>query len=177
MGNYNEYVKEKILGILSRVDRPGMNELIDWLKGTDFFTAPASTKFHNAKENGLAEHSWNVYNLFCEKLQRFDINMSADSAAIVALLHDVCKIGKYRWNKEENKWECDEDFICGHGSKSVILLQRFIKLTDDEIMLVHWHMGPFSEDKFSYKNASNKHSYLILLFTADFEASRFLDER
>jgi 23S rRNA maturation-related 3'-5' exoribonuclease YhaM len=170
-------VKGRILDVLKRIKRPGMDKLIDWLETSDFFTAPASTKFHGVKEGGLAEHSWNVYNLFCEKLQRFNMNMGADSAAIVALLHDVNKIGKYKWNKDENKYDYQEDFICGHGSKSVNLIQRFIRLDEQEIMFIHWHMGPFSEDRYGYKDASNKHPYLILLFTADFEASRFLDDR
>ena len=46
---------------LSQVTRPGADKLLEWLKSTDFFTAPASTRFHGAYPGGLVKHSMNVY--------------------------------------------------------------------------------------------------------------------
>lgn len=95
--------KEKILNVLTQIKRKGMPELIDWLQKSDFFEAPASTKYHGARKGGLANHSWNVYTLFCKKLKEFGIDMSPNSAAIVALLHDANKINKYIWLPEKEK--------------------------------------------------------------------------
>ena len=49
------------------IHRPGAEKLLAWLEGTDFFTAPASTRFHAAYEGGLLDHSLNVYNVLISK--------------------------------------------------------------------------------------------------------------
>lgn len=46
---------------ISQVTRPGAADLLAWLGTTDFFEAPASTRFHGAYPGGLVEHSLNVY--------------------------------------------------------------------------------------------------------------------
>ena len=49
------------------VHRPGAEKLLAWMETTDFFTAPASTRFHAAYEGGLLDHSLNVYNVLISK--------------------------------------------------------------------------------------------------------------
>lgn len=89
-------IKEAILAALSGIDRVGIDALITWLKGSDFFTAPASTNFHGNYEGGLAEHSWNVYDLLIKKNEQFQTQYLTDTLTICGLLHDLCKVGIYK---------------------------------------------------------------------------------
>jgi HD superfamily phosphohydrolase YqeK len=135
--------------VRQNVHRKGIDEFLDWLEGTDFFEAPASTKHHGAYEGGLMQHSWNVYRLLEDSpyLGKFD----EESVEIVSLFHDICKIGLYRKvadveNAAAFKWEHAKTALpLGHGEKSVHLLQRFIQLTDDEAVAISWHMGGFDQ--------------------------------
>ena len=139
---------------LSQVTRPGADKLLEWLKSTDFFTAPASTRFHGAYPGGLVKHSLNVYYAL---LGNFNLRglYSPQTQAIVALLHDVCKAGVYhaetkrRRNPETGVWE---DYLgytfrdplpLGHGEKSLYQIARFIRLEDHEALAIRWHMGAY----------------------------------
>ena len=84
----------------SQISRPGAEKLLTWLEGTDFFTAPASTRFHGACEQGLVMHSLNVYRALMEQLEEGD---SAESFAICALLHDLCKANFYSEGTKNQK--------------------------------------------------------------------------
>jgi len=192
-------VKEKILNILHSIDREGMDKLIDWLENkSDFFIAPASTKYHNNFECGNAEHSLSVDELFCEKCDRYNVDIPADSRHICGLLHDICKANIYTKgikNVKEGKklnykgqevdnwvekevWEVDDKFPAGHGSKSVIILQNFIKLSEFEILAILNHMG-LPEDyasKMAYNNAVEKYPAIVLLHSADLESSHVLEK-
>lgn len=179
-------MKEKFIELLISTQREGIENLIQWLeKETDFFTAPASTKYHLTYEGGLLEHSLNVYEELKDELGFPDDNVP-DSVVIVSLLHDICKANYYqidkKWQKnEKNEWEevpyysTNDLFPLGHGEKSVILLQRFIELTDDEIMAIRWHMGSFeSKDNYKYLNeAFNHYSLALELHIADLKATYF----
>lgn len=149
-----ESTREKILEILkAKVTREGSGELLSWLESSDFFTAPASTRYHGAYEGGLADHSLNVYRCLNDLLKQYGMSekYSQETVAIVSLLHDLCKVNFYKKGtrnvKENGQWvqkeifEIDEKFPVGHGEKSVILIQNFIKLTGDEIMAIRAHMG------------------------------------
>ena len=92
------------------VTRPGSEKLLDWLdKKTDFFTAPASTRFHGACEGGLCMHSLNVYHALHDSF--FTEGESEESYAICALLHDLCKANYYKLgtrnvkNEATGQWE------------------------------------------------------------------------
>lgn len=135
------------------IKRPGADELLAWLESSDFFYAPASTRFHGNYEGGLCEHSVNVYEELVRLANAYpEIKIKAESAAIVTLLHDLCKIGCYKpcvqrrringvWHNTAG-WEFQEDFpYGGHGSKSVYLAQRFIDLTEEEAVAINCHMG------------------------------------
>ena len=141
---------------LSQVTRPGADKLLEWLKSTDFFTAPASTRFHGAYPGGLVKHSLNVYYAL---LGNFNLRglYSPQTQTIVALLHDVCKAGVYhaetkrRRNPETGVWE---DYLgytfrdplpLGHGEKSLYQIARFIRLEDHEALAIRWHMGAYDD--------------------------------
>lgn len=160
------------------IKRDGAEELLDYIYGTDFFTAPASTKYHGAYEGGLVKHSVNVFN----RLGRND-----ETGAIVALLHDICKANfytvSYRNVKNEHGiWEkvpyytIDDKLPYGHGEKSVYIISQFIKLTEEEAFAIRWHMGGFEEgDKHPLSAAWEKYPLGVLLHCADLQAS-YLDE-
>ena len=136
-----------------KVTREGGDRLLAWLSGTDFFTAPASTKYHGACECGLVMHSVNVYNILRGKY--FDEGDSEESFALCALLHDVCKAQFYKVSTRNVKndatgaWEkvpyytVEDAFPYGHGEKSVYLIERFVRLKPAEAMAIRWHMGGF----------------------------------
>ena len=171
------------------ITRPGSDKLYAWLETTDFFDAPASTRFHNNHSGGLCEHSVNVWQELVRLLKAYpEVKVSAETAAIVSLLHDLCKIGCYKVelrNKKENGvWRSvptyvfDEDFCYGgHGSKSVYLIQRFMSLTDEEAVSVNCHMG-FSDRSpgdFSLGKAYEHYPLAWLLHVAD-ESATYIRE-
>lgn len=182
--------KEEFLRIVrSSIDRQGIEDLIVWIEQTDFFTAPASTRYHGAYEGGLVEHSLNVFSQLTRLCRWYECDASQETIAIVSLFHDLCKIGCYktemRWRKDKNdKWEqyptykFDEDFAYGgHGAKSVYLVQSFITLTPEEASAINCHMGQW--DATTYSNPTEvycRNKLAWLLHVAD-EAADFLDEK
>lgn len=173
-----------------KIKRKGADKLLAWLENQDFFTAPASTRYHAAYEGGLVEHSLNVYHVLME---RFDPEKdNAESFAIVSLLHDVCKTGFYaiemrnRKNKQ-GQWESvpfytiDDQFPYGHGEKSVYLIERFMRLTTEEAVAIRWHMGGFDEavrgGSFALAHAYEKYPLAVKLHMADLEATYLREQR
>ena len=176
------------------IHREGSEALLDYLMNkSDFFTAPASAKYHGAYAGGLCEHSLNVYHCLVDYLNRdrvqelYGLEYSDESIAIVALLHDLCKIGCYKRGtrnvKDENgKWQAvptytfDDPLPYGHGEKSVYIANGFIRLSREEAMAIRWHMG-FSgtEDARTVGQAFQKYPLAFALATADSEAAYFLE--
>lgn len=173
-----------------KIKRKGADKLLAWLENQDFFTAPASTRYHAAYEGGLVEHSLNVYHVLME---RFDpAKDNEESFAIVSLLHDVCKTGFYaiemrnRKNKQ-GQWESvpfytiDDQFPYGHGEKSVYLIERFMRLTTEEAVAIRWHMGGFDEavrgGSFALAHAYEKYPLAVKLHMADLEATYLREQR
>lgn len=165
------------------IERDGSKELFAWLESTDFFEAPASTRYHESFAGGLAEHSAKVFHELVRLLKAYpEIRVTAETAAIVALLHDLCKIGcykiEYRNRKNEHgQWErypCytfKEDYAFGgHGSKSVYLIQRFMPLTEAEAVAVNCHMGATQSD-YSVYDAYRQWPLAFLLHVADTAAT------
>lgn len=147
--------KERFIEIVkSTIKRDGIDNLLSWLENSDFFVAPASTKFHGAYEGGLLEHTLNVYDEAVELADYYQINTSEESLAISTLFHDLCKVNVYKKTirnvKENGLWtekqvyEFDEQLPFGyHADKSIILLQSFIRLKADEIYAIRAHMGGY----------------------------------
>ena len=170
------------------ITRAGSAELLDWLYKTDFFTAPASTKYHCACKNGLVMHSVSVYDVLMEKHFNEETD-SRESYAISALLHDLCKAQFYKVsernvkNDETGVWEkqpyysVEDKFPYGHGEKSVFLIERFIRLKIEEAMAIRWHMGGFDDNGgFSMSVAYDKYPLAVKLHLADME-STYLREK
>lgn len=183
-----DYKEEFCRIFTENVKRHGAKELLDWLCKTDFFTAPASTKYHCACTNGLVMHSLSVYDVLLEK--HFDEEIdSLESFTICALLHDLCKAQFYKVstrnvkNEETGNWEkvpfyaVDDVFPYGHGEKSVFLIERFMKLRIEEAMAIRWHMGGFDDGGgFTISVAYQKYPLAVKLHLADLE-STYLREK
>lgn len=171
------------------IKRDGLNDLLSYLKESDFYTAPCSTKYHLCREGGLAEHSLNVFNmLFTEVAVHNLTGVSDESIAIVSLFHDLCKIGcyvkTYRWAKDkDNQWymeDCfiyDEQYPFGHGEKSAIIVSRYLDLTPYELQAINAHMG-FSDSRGVQLigNIFKKNKLAVALHFADMAATYFMED-
>ncbi len=184
--------KEEFIKIFTaNIHRSGSQELLDWLETTDFFTAPASTKYHCACLGGLVQHSVNVYYTLTERYFNNETD-SPESFAICALLHDLCKAQFYKVstrnvkNETTGAWEkqpfyaVEDLFPYGHGEKSVFLIERFMRLKPAEAMAIRWHMGGFDDSakagSFSISVAFEKYPLAVQLHLADLE-STYLREK
>ena len=163
-------MKEKFLEILKTVKREGIEELINFLEKSDFFIAPASTRFHGNHEGGLAEHSLKVYEILKHKVQNciMPIEISEESIIIIGLLHDICKT---------NFYTIDDTIPYGHGEKSVMMITEYMKLTPEEKYSIRWHMG-YTEPKENYNaigSSYTKYPIALLTHEADLEATYLYD--
>jgi hypothetical protein len=178
--------------ILLSTGRPGIDKLLRFLAETDFYTAPSSTKYHDTEPGGLLHHSLNVYGNLVRLNKVFEGDYPDDTLKIVGLLHDVCKADFYKLSfrnvkheeiQENNGWvkepyiTIEDQFPLGHGEKSVIILQRYLALTDLEIMAIRWHMMSFDDLHCTYAGniaitgASTKYPLIVLTHIADLSAS------
>lgn len=201
----NEEKIERFENLLRSTNREGIEKLISYLRKSDFYTAPASARYHSCHEGGLIEHSLNVYdcvrNKFHNPIWRPILEeVGEDSIIISTLLHDFCKHdfysvdyknqkvysdhgkksdagGKYDWESVPYyKYENKHPF--GHGEGSVIMLQQLIKLKPVELYAIRWHMG-FSVAKEEYGDlgeAIKKNPFIIALNSADLEATYLMEE-
>lgn len=202
--------KDEFSMIYDRIERDGAMALYDWMENeTDFFVAPASSKYHLCEPGGLCQHSINVYNrlkMFLDCEYGKNNPYSEETIAIVSLLHDLCKTGFYEmdWKNQKNYdsevvrnappkerksdnrgefiWESvptytiREQFIYGHGEKSVYLVRNYMNLTDEEAQAIRFHMGSFTEaDKNNVGKVYAQSPLAFYLNMAD-GAATFLDE-
>jgi len=188
--------KEKFIELVkNNISRDGIDKLMEWLEKTDFFSAPASSKFHNNIEGGLCEHCINTYNRFIKLLsQEYGENwtdtISLESATIIALFHDLCKVDYYKIDyrnvKVNNEWiqkpyfSVEDNLPYGHGEKSVYIVNGFLRLTREEAMAINWHMGGYDArvkgGSYSIADAFYKFPTSLLFHIADLEAT-YLDEK
>ena len=187
--------KERFLELCSKVKREGIEDLVKWLEASDFFYAPASTRFHGAYAGGLLEHSLNVYDCLVKRMQNWENDTYDEESIIISsLFHDVAKINLYQKgtknvkNQVTGKWETvetyqiEEKFPCGdHADKSIIILQNFIKLKPEEIMAIAAHMGGWTS---AVKGGSqfvgkifDTCKLAVHLHLADMEASYLVEKR
>lgn len=179
--------KEKYINLLKKVDRIGIKSLIKYLEITDFFTAPASTKYHNSFEGGLVDHSLNVYENLVKENKLLKNKYDDSTLIVVALLHDICKANFYEVStrnvKKNDKWVKEPYYVVndliplGHGEKSVIIASEYIPLTYEEKLAIRWHMGAFepSENYNTISAAYNQSKLALLLHIADLKAT-YIDE-
>ncbi len=191
-----EKIKERFVEIYTKhIRREGANKLLEYLlsPASDFFRAPASTRFHSAYEGGLAQHSLNVYDCLCDYLNRgrvkntYHLEASEETVAIVSLLHDLCKINCYKpgfrnvkddngvWQKVPT-FEFDDQLPYGHGEKSVYIITGFMRLSREEAFAIRYHMGfSGSEEVRLVGSAFEQFPLAFALSTADMEATYFLE--
>lgn len=190
-----ENAKEKFIEIYEKyIKREGSKELLEYLKKTDFFVAPASTQFHSAYEGGLCQHSINVYNRFLNSVrneygEEYLTDEKMETIAICGLLHDICKIETfkvdYRNKKVDGNWVTvpyymvEDNLPYGHGEKSVYIISGFMRLTREEAMMINWHMGGFDArvrgGAYGLSEAYYKFPLAVILHTCDMLAT-YLDE-
>lgn len=183
------------MGIVNRdIRRSGIQDLMNWLENTDFYTAPASTKYHGCFEGGLVQHSLNVFSQLKKLCTwygdciHYDLLGESESIAIVSLFHDLCKVGSYktemRWRKDSNnRWEqyptytFKEDFAYGgHGPKSVFLVQSFINLTPEEASAINCHMGAWDLSTYGNPSAVFERNLLAWLLHVADEAATYISD-
>lgn len=189
-------LKQEFIDIYkANITRDGSDKLLEYLLSdkSDFFTAPASTRFHGSYEGGLLEHSLNVYHCLKDYLARdraknvYGMNYSEESIAVSALLHDICKVNFYKVDyrnakNEMGQWEkvpyytIDDKLPYGHGEKSVYIITGFMRLTREEAFAIRYHMGFSGNDDVNQVGKSFEMFPLAFaLSTADMEASYFLE--
>lgn len=160
-----------------------------WLTEHGFFTAPASTKYHGSYEGGLFDHSYLVTQTLWDLTSANNLKwVRPESPLIVGMFHDVCKIDQYRHPKvgehvgfnekidfyDENSWEYNPNVLFkGHGDKSVIMLASLMKLTEEEVTCIRYHMGAFTEKEEwrDYTRAVNRYPNVLWTHHADMIAS------
>lgn len=197
--------KDRFVSLVRSIDREGINELVEFLEKSDFYTAPASTRFHCSIPEGLLIHSLNVYDMFEQKRKTEPYktvlgNISDDSSKIVTLFHDICKTYMYETDYKNKKiysetgskkdekgrfdWQAVEFYKVndlvpyGHGEKSVMMLEEFIKLQPIERYAIRWHMG-FTEPKENWNalgSAIEKYPVILALHESDLEATYLLEK-
>lgn len=187
--------KERFIEIYkSKIHREGSDKLLEFLmsRNSDFFEAPASARFHGSYEGGLLEHSLNVYDclqdyLLRERVQQtYQLSYGEESIAIVALLHDLCKINCYKKGtrnvKENGQWiqvptyEYHDTLPYGHGEKSVYMISGYMRLKREEAFAIRYHMGfSGSEDARNVGAAFEMFPLAFALSTADMEATYFIE--
>jgi len=187
---------------LAKVQRPGMDKLLEYIRKSDFYTAPASTKYHLAAPGGLLQHSLNVLDALRGLLDwRSDgaweyraagkvvATIPDESVTVMALLHDICKTHFYGTstrnvkNDATGKWEkvpfytVDDKMPLGHGPKSAMIVKQYTTLTTAEMYAIWHHMGATGD-----RNNDNAVGQSIEMFpavlalhTADMMASRFME--
>lgn len=189
--------KEEFISLYNKhIKREGAKDLLDFLLSSksDFFEAPCSTRYHLSQEGGLVEHSINVFNCLKDYLERprvkdlYKLSYTDENIAVVALLHDLCKINVYKKSyrnvkDDSGKWvqvpsyDFQDDLPYGHGEKSVYIISGFMKLTRDEAFAIRYHMG-FSDTE-NVRNVGEAFSKFPLAFalsTADMEATYFVEK-
>lgn len=189
--------KERFVEIYNKyIHREGADRLLEYLlsPASDFFTAPASARFHSSYEGGLLDHSLNVYDCLDSYLksprikETFGFEYSDESIAIVSLLHDLCKVNVYKkgfrnvkdekgvWQRVDS-FEFDDKLPYGHGEKSVYIISGYMKLTREEAFAIRYHMGYSSqtEDPRNVSAAFEMFPLAFALSTADSEATYYLE--
>ena len=190
----DDYKKEYIDIFQKNIKRDGANALLEYLiNQSDFFIAPASGRRHSSFEGGLCLHSINTYhrfknNIIMEYGDDYTTKISDESIAIIALLHDLCKVNTYtidyRNQKVDGQWiqvpfyQYNNSLPYGHGEKSVYIASGFMRLTREEAMAINWHMGGFDPRTQVTSDMSDAFSLFptaVLFHVSDLEAT-YLDE-
>lgn len=180
-------MKAEFLKAYQCIRRQGADRLLKWLETTDFFEAPASTKFHGNRPGGLCVHSVGVFRqltiLYTAEIKGAEeiIDEDMETIAICGLLHDICKANYYKPITESGRtrYIVEDSLPLGHGEKSLYLIGRHIELTPAEAAAIRWHMGGWDAavrggDQ-SASKACERYPLVTLLQMADMSAA-YIDE-
>lgn len=196
----SQSLKEQFLAIArNEIKRPGIDELIKYLEKSDFFEAPASTKYHGCYSGGLVQHCIDVFNCLHDELafiygDNYEAKYSGETIAIVSLFHDLCKIGRYnagtrnvkdpvtkQWHEEPTYFYNTEAFELGHGAQSMYTVMKYVQLTDEEAQAIYWHMGAYDISAYSNLNglgsAYERNGLAFALHRADMMATYVVDNK
>ncbi|MBQ8174242.1 MAG: HD domain-containing protein [Clostridia bacterium] len=190
--------REEFLEIYRKhITREGADKLLEYLcsPSSDFFTAPASTRYHGSREGGLCEHSVNVYHCLRDYLARpemkekYGLSFSDETVAVAALLHDLCKVNCYKVSQRnvkdaDGRWksvpyyEFDDQLPYGHGEKSVYIVSGYMRLSREEAFAIRYHMGFSTEmDARNVGAAFAAYPLAMALYIADMEATYLVDDK
>lgn len=189
--------KERFIEVYkTNITRAGSDKLLNFLmsENSDFFTAPASTRYHCAYEGGLCDHSLHVYDCLKAYLERnrvkdeYGLSYPEESIAVVALLHDICKVNLYRTSFRNKKndatgvwekvpyYEYHDTLPYGHGEKSVYIVSSYMRLTREEAMAIRWHMGFSGEENVNtIGRALGMFPLALAAHIADMEATFYIE--
>ena len=190
--------------LLSKVDRKGISELIEFISTTDFFRAPASTRYHMNVEGGLCQHSLNVYDNLVKLNSMYGDMYDYDSVILVALLHDLSKTGQYEYYVQNKKvygsgtlkddvgnfhwtqvgaWKVKdpidkEPVFSEHGVCSFLMVNEYVKLTTDELVAIinhHMDLDKTGAVRTDISEIYNRYPLAAMLHIADLMAT-YMDE-
>jgi hypothetical protein len=156
-------------------------EFIAWLKEQGFFTKPAALKHHGNYEGGLFDHSLAVAQSLLTMTGALNLKwQNSRSPFIVGMFHDLCKLDDYAVKQEDSGkffWYNNDKILNGHGDKSLIMLSQFLRLTEEEILCIRFHMGAYQTDDWNaYDKAIKKYETVLWSHTADMYASKVLNK-
>lgn len=195
-----EQYKTRFYELANEIKTKGITELLSWLESkTDFFIAPASTKYHSNFDGGLLVHTVIMTENALHTYEKYikenpNSNITRENVIKAGLFHDLCKVNCYKkaekWVKDDNnKWisylsyEYSDSFPYGHGEKSVLFINNFMPLTKDELLAIRYHMGHFeglqygSVGKMGLDSAFETSPLVAIMHTADVLASFCFEER
>ena len=162
--------QETAIFLLQAVNRPGIESLIDYLLESDYFSAPASTRFHNSFPGGLCLHSLNLVVAFRAANKQLLNPLPLDSVVICGLLHDLCKVNAYL---ETYKGYKPTKGIKGHATVSLSRIGEHIQLTPEEDDVIRYHMGLFGI--FTYREHDTLAIHKAILRTPQVQIFAALD--
>jgi hypothetical protein len=181
--NKSIFERYSFLKSLVKDRKEQFDRLISFMeKETAWLTAPASTKYHLCKEGGLLEHSVNVAETMLKIKSAIAPEISDESCVIVALLHDLGKVGmpgnpQYLVNEPSEKQQkhgYKPDYPYRFNSeltylsvpvRSIYLALQHINLTEEEVQAIVYHDGQSVEDNRSC--ATHEERLTLLLQYAD----------
>ena len=190
--DFIEQNRKEVLERLSKINREGMDEFIKFLNNSTFFSDPASSRYHANFPGGLAFHSHNLGKIALSLNKLFNRNINEDTIYLVAIAHDLCKIGSYnidnKWKKNsQGKWESyltycynPNQIQCLHGTESALIASKYIKLTDEEQQAITYHMGAYrlsERDCNQMNNSIKKYSLVLLIQQADMATAYFYEKQ
>ena len=175
-------LQAKFIEEIEKSTREGIPALIEFIISSDFFTAPASTRFHSSYPGGLVQHSWNVFYLMIFKARILQLRTPEDTLRICGLFHDIGKIGMYS-EKEGGTYKVSTDLHIDHPEKSLLILQKYIPLSNEEMVAIRYHHAAFevgligvqTPRAFSFQAALNKYPLISLMHASDLEATHLLE--